>query len=316
MSHNYPLVKRFCWNIDESGAANKMLGLRRGLPAVQRGTVTVIPNEVRNQFSEIISHEMFEMNRSMGAAFSATEGRASALGTGLSGRTLVLLAEDAVNSLKARSQFILGQLLRCLAAHRVPLTEETVAEASMVLRDTINAEGQLVRSHLFARGAFHAPGMEAGRRQIEAQLGQEAPRLITRLATELKLAAAASNVPPASSDKTYNFSGPIGVVQTGDGSQATVTQHLDSGARAQIVQALQSLLDEIDREPFAGIPRRAELRELILETKTEAEKPRSNTLKLGANLRTIAETTKFVGTLGPAYQVIKPLLSYFGIHLP
>lgn len=181
----------------------------------------MIPDEVRNQFNEIISHEMFEMNRSMAASFSATELRAAAQGTGLSGRTLVLLAEDAVNSLKARSQFILGQLLRCLAAHHVPLTEEAVAEASMVLRDTINAEGQLVRSHLFARGVFHAPGMEAARRQIEVQLGQEGPRLITRLATELKLAAAASNVPPASSDKTYNFSGPIGVVQTGDGSQAT-----------------------------------------------------------------------------------------------
>jgi hypothetical protein len=54
----------------------------------------------------------------------------------------------------------------------------------------------------------------------------------------------------------------------------------------------------------------------VLETKDEAEKPGSNTLKLGANLRAIAETTKFVGSLGPSYQVIKPLLSYFGIHLP
>jgi hypothetical protein len=55
---------------------------------------------------------------------------------------------------------------------------------------------------------------------------------------------------------------------------------------------------------------------LVVDAKAEAEKPEPNTLKLGAGLRTIAETTKFVGSLGPAYQVLNPFLSYFGIHLP
>jgi hypothetical protein len=53
-----------------------------------------------------------------------------------------------------------------------------------------------------------------------------------------------------------------------------------------------------------------------MEAKTEAGKPTPITLKLGSRLRTIAETTKFVGSLGPAYQVIKPLLSYLGTQLP
>jgi hypothetical protein len=82
------------------------------------------------------------------------------------------------------------------------------------------------------------------------------------------------------------------------------------------VSALQIVLEQFDKSESNSIGNRAALRELIVETKAEAEKPECNNLKLGSSLRTIAETTKFVGSLRPAYEVIKPLLSYFGIHLP
>jgi hypothetical protein len=79
---------------------------------------------------------------------------------------------------------------------------------------------------------------------------------------------------------------------------------------------LHRRLDQIDQESSADIPQRSELRKLVVEAKTEAQNPNADELKLSSLLRTIAETIKFVGSLGPAYQVIKPLLSYFGIHLP
>ena len=115
---------------------------------------------------------------------------------------------------------------------------------------------------------------------------------------------------------SFVFHGPFGLVQSGDGSQATVHQHVDAGIRTEIASTLHVLIDQLDKPENNAIGNRAELRELIVEAQAEAEKPEPNTLKLGASLRTIAETTKFVGSLGPAYQVLKPLLSYFGIHLP
>ena len=90
---------------------------------------------------------------------------------------------------------------------------------------------------------------------------------------------------------------------------------IDSGMQTSIVRALQRLLDQIDQSPD-DIPRRNELRKLVIEAKTEAEKPNANRLKLDPLLRNIAELISVIGSLGPAYQVIKPLLSYFGIHLP
>jgi hypothetical protein len=228
------------------------------------------------------------------------------------------LAQDTINSLKARAQFILGQLLRCLTAHHVALTAETVAEASTLLRDAIQTEAQMVRGRLFGNPIFHIQGLEPARQQIQAQYDQEGPRLIARLSNELKLAAAASASPAAPSQgaPSFTFHGPVGLVQTGNGSQAMVHQHIDVGLRNEVALALQGLLERLDKPENNSIGNRAELRELIVEAKAEAEKPEANTLKLGSSLRTIAETTKFVGSLGPAYQVLKPLLSFFGIHLP
>jgi hypothetical protein len=277
----------------------------------------MIPNEAKSQFQDIITHEMFEMERALAGVLAATHSNMISRGLGTSGPAMQALTQEATNSLKARAQFILGQLLRCLTAHHVALTAETLTEASTLLRDAIQTQAQMVRGRLFGNPVFATQGLGPARQQLQAQYDQEGPRLIGRLTTELKLAAAAS-APATSSGSapSFVFHGPVGLVQSGDGSQATVHQHVDAGIRTEIAAALHVLLDQLDKPETNAIGNRAELRDLVVEAQAEAEKPEPNTLKLGASLRTIAETTKFVGSLAPAYQVLKPLLSYFGIHLP
>jgi hypothetical protein len=277
----------------------------------------VIPHEAKSQFQDIMTHEMFEMDRTLASVLAATHSIMISRGVGTSGAAMQTLIQDATNSLKARAQFILGQLLRCLTAHRVVLSSETLTEASTLLRDAIQTQAQMVRGRLFGNPVFATQGLGPTRQQLQAQYDQEGPRLIGRLTTELKLAAAASAPTRSSGDaSSFIFNGPVGLVQTGDGSHATVHQHIDAGIKTEIVSALHVVLEQLDKPENNAIGNRAELRELVSEAKAEAEKPEPNTLKLGASLRTIAETTKFVGSLGPAYQVLKPLLSYFGIHLP
>lgn len=112
----------------------------------------MIPNEAKNQFQEIITNEMFEMDRALGGVMAATQSNASSRGAGTSGPAMQALTQDATNSLKARAQFILGQLLRCLAVHHVVMTPDTLAEASTLLRDAIQTQAQLVRGRLFGNG--------------------------------------------------------------------------------------------------------------------------------------------------------------------
>jgi hypothetical protein len=98
----------------------------------------MIPDEAKNQFQDIIAHEMFEMDRTFAGALVATQSRLSSQGLGQSSSSMQLLTKDATSYLKARGQFILGQLLRCLAAHHVILDQQTtpapILRSGFVLR--------------------------------------------------------------------------------------------------------------------------------------------------------------------------------------
>jgi hypothetical protein len=276
----------------------------------------MIPPETNTLFQNVVTHEMFEMDRMLADVQDAALADAASRGMAQSGIAMHLVTQNATNSLKTRGQFILGQLLRCLAACHVPLDTETVTEALQLLRDTIQTQANDVGVRLFQNPVFSFGGFEQARRHIQAQYDQEGPRLIDRLSTELKLAAAASQGSSSQGAPSLTFHGPVGLVQTGDGSQATVHQHINANVKNEIASALQLFLEQLNKSESSSIGNRADLRELIVEAKAEVEKPECNTLKLGSSLRTIAETTKFVGSLRPAYEVLKPLLSHFGIHLP
>ncbi len=275
----------------------------------------MIPSEAKSLFQNIIVHEMFEMDRTLDSTQQAALRSMASRGLGQSGNAMRHLTENATNSLKARAQFILGQLLRCMATHGVKLDAEALTEARALLGDAISLQATAIRDRLFEQQIFVSETAEQAKRQMQAAFDQEGPRLIDRLSAELKLAAAAQGTPSQGSP-SFTFFGPVGLVQTGDGNQATVQQHLDANVRYEITSALQLFLDKLNNSETDSLHNRAELRELIIDAKAEAEKPDPNSLKLGSSLRTIAETTKFVGSLGPAYQVLKPLLSYLGIHLP
>lgn len=257
----------------------------------------MIPSETKNLFQNIVTHEMFEMDRMLERVHGASISNMASPGLAQSGNMMQLLTDNATNSLKSRAQFILGQLLRCLAACHVPLDTETVAEALGLLRHAIQTEASNVGARLFQYPVFVSASFELAKRQLQDQYAQEGPRLISRLSTELELAAKASQGSSSQSAPSFTFHGPVGLVQTGDGSQATVHQHVNANVRNEVASALQLFLEQLDKSESNSIGNRADLQELIVEAKAEAEKPECNNLKLGSSLRTIAETTKFVGSL-------------------
>jgi hypothetical protein len=152
--------------------------------------ISMIPPETKTLFQNVVTYEMFEMDRMLAGA--ALENAASQGWAQPNGMALVVLTQNATNSLKTRAQFILGQLLRCLAACHVPLDTERVTEALQLLRDAIQTQASDVGVQLFQKPVFSFGGSEQARRQFQAKYDQEGPRLIDRLSTELKLAAAAS----------------------------------------------------------------------------------------------------------------------------
>jgi hypothetical protein len=275
----------------------------------------MIPPVLQSVLQEILHVEMFDMQRALGKQLEARAVELSRRGVLHSGIALSLIAEDATNSLRSRGHFILGQILRLLAAYHVPMIEEVVSNAVVLLKDKINTEADLIRSIAFNGPKFAQVRDKSILQPIYAQYAQEVQRLTTRLTSEIKVAAATAQSASASNGQTLNFHGPVGLVQAGNGNQATVHQHLDAGLKTEIGAALQLLLQRLDQPENQPIGNRAELKELIVEVKAEAEKPDGNALKLKSALQGIAETTKFIGSLGDAYQVLKPLLGHLGIHM-
>jgi hypothetical protein len=275
----------------------------------------LIPEEVKNHFFKVVEHEMVDMDRALDEKMTATTGRASMAGMLHSGNLMVQLREDARNSLKSRAHYIFGQLLRCLAAHNVALDSKTVSAASSLLEESIKAQSTSLEHTLLSKPGYASGGFSGVSGQLLADFNGEAPRLIDKLRTELELTAAANRA-TSKTGPNITINGPVGLVQTGDGNQATVHQHIDAGVKQQVVSALDMCLQELEKPENRSIGNLNDLKELVIDTKSEAEKPHSNNLKIASGLRSIAETTKFVGSLGPAYQVLKPLLSHFGVHLP
>jgi hypothetical protein len=276
----------------------------------------MIPNEAKRHFQDVITHKMFEMDRTLSAAFAAVQSDMHSSGRGVSGLARSKLTAEATHSLEARARYIYDELLRCLAAHQVDLDNDTEVEAATLLKDNIETQGQIILGQLFGLPTFTMPEVQTGVAQLRAQFDQEPPRISQYLTTELQMRAAASR-PISSGDGTkLIINGPVGIIQTGYGATATVQQQLDTGTKQAIAAALTDLIALLDTPMNASLRNRDELRAFALEAKEEAEKPQGSMLKLGSQLRTIAETTKFIGSLGPAYQVIKPLLSFFNIHLP
>jgi hypothetical protein len=275
----------------------------------------LIPEEAKNHFFKVVEHEMVDMDRALDQTMAATTGKAAMAGMGHSSNLMVQLREDARNSLKSRAHYIFGQLLRCLAAHNVALDSKTVSAAASLIEKSIMEQSTSLEHKLLKRPGYASGGLNGASGKLLADFNGEAPRLIDKLKTELELAAAA-NRSVSKTGPNITINGPVGLVQTGDGSHATVHQHIDAGVKQQVVSALDICLQELDKPENSSIGNLHDLKGLVIDTKTEAERPHSNNLKIASGLRSIAESIKFVGSLGPAYQVVKPLLSYFGVHLP
>jgi hypothetical protein len=169
----------------------------------------MIPDEAKNQFQDIITDEMLVMDESLARVLDATIRSMNARGLLGSGLAMQTLTEDATNALKSRANFILGQLLRCLASHHVALNTETVAEALTLLQEAIETQAQIVRGRLFGNPGFATNSLEQAKQQLMVQYNQVGPRLISRLSTELKLAAAASHGSSSQSAPSLNFHGPV-----------------------------------------------------------------------------------------------------------
>ncbi len=269
----------------------------------------MIAHEVRKILSESVRREMTDMDSELSEKLAATQSAMAAQGLVHSDAMMQYLTEDASNSLRARAVFILAQFMRHTSNH---LNADTLSDFSYLLRETVEAQSRAVQNKLFSFPIFAHPDLSEATRQHKFLVERETHSMVARMTAELRITAAEAQYRLESpyTTKASPLNSPIGAIPRPDDSPLASLPRFNAGTKQQIATALQLYLEELNKPENSQLGRASELRELIRDTRTELDKPDPNPLKINANLRTIAETTRFVGSLNPAYQTLLTFLAF------
>ena len=114
----------------------------------------------------------------------------------------------------------------------------------------------------------------------------------------------------------YNFVGPVGAVQTGAYSTATVVQQFDTKERQSLKIALDELHARVVALEVSALPQKEDVLELINDARAEVDRERPNRLRLGSTLSGIGTVIQTVGAAEAAYHALKIAAAMIGITLP
>jgi hypothetical protein len=152
------------------------------------------------------------------------------------------------------------------------------------------------------------------------RLSERKAHAIRKVYSEIDLLMArleqAASVAQNGGDTHVNiYGGQVGIVQTGASSTASMTVRLDSTSKQEIAKALDTVETALGKAAHAPF-NRAEISEMIRESKSELEKPGPNVSRLRSLMAGVATSIQTVASLRPAYDAIKGALALVGVTLP
>ena len=122
------------------------------------------------------------------------------------------------------------------------------------------------------------------------------------------------------SSSVFNIYGPVGALQTGPGSSASVVQNLDGATRSQLIEALGQLAEQVAKAATLDSWRVDEIQTALDETRAELGKPRPGQTMLMAKLQVVANLVSSATQIAPAlksgYEALRSLLAAHGFVLP
>jgi len=141
-----------------------------------------------------------------------------------------------------------------------------------------------------------------------------------RLSSEIKLFVMAlqktRNPQPAYTPQVNIINSTIGAVQTGHQSSANVQQQINSESREALIKALDMIAEQLGKNDELPARNKAEVVELVADTKNELGKAEPNITKVSGYLAAIGGTLGAIANLKPAYDTLKAAAGLVGILLP
>lgn len=273
----------------------------------------MIPAAPRSDFFALYSVEKQKLDRALDRDINTSIGKWSASGALLSGGAMLGLVRECTNSIPVRAQVALNLLLRTLAAHGTPLTDEVSSDCREIVFGLLNDQRSQFIARLEETPPFRMKNAGSARQSALKDIDEVIDLENRRIQGEINLIVAASKRPTADSSPSLNFHGPVGVVQTGSGSYAVSNQTIDASAAQKLNEALAKLEADLSSESGTEVD---DVRELVADAKTELQKERPNPSKVKALFQGIGSTIEFMPKIRPAYDAVKWAASLVGINLP
>jgi len=131
---------------------------------------------------------------------------------------------------------------------------------------------------------------------------------------DLAVASAEGKAQREGVSTVQQFYGPVGAVLSGPHASASVVQNIGSREKAELVTALDRLVEAIIRSD--EVQRQDEVIEVVREARDELGRQKPNSLRLTSMLEGVGHAVQTIGSVQDAYQAVKIAAALIGVNLP
>lgn len=142
---------------------------------------------------------------------------------------------------------------------------------------------------------------------------------LTRAENDIDFALHASTKaakPRDGAPATVNIFNPIGVVQTGAGSSAALTQTFGTAEREAVLEALGRIREALGSSSEITPADREAVVAVVQDAEAEVACPTPNLVRLRGALSAIAATIQTLGSARSAYELLRGAAALIGLQLP
>jgi hypothetical protein len=276
--------------------------------------MSAIPQSAREIATARVALEFRERQLATAQEVARIKSEMSARGVLFSGMTIQRIREAIGREFDVRGFIAWNVWARALSATRAEITPELASELKAHVRRHLGEEcGDLVAHY---RDAINLMQGGAGARIEDLDPLRE--QAIAKVSSEIDLGlleAARADPRGANAAPVFNIYSPVGAIQTGAGSSATVHMSFTEAERRPLLEALQAVEHAL-RDAAISTGLRDELTEAVVVARSEVQKNKPNMLTLRGVLTGIGTTIQTLGTASAAYQLLKAAAASIGLHLP
>lgn len=280
----------------------------------------MLPENIKSLSRRLIEVELAcRQKKLFPEALETLMGEIASKGFAFTAGSLLRITEACSTEMETRAAIVWQQLLRVISNLGISPYNDMARDLKGEWKSHLEVCCADLTAHLMKKKQLITPP------PANISLSEARDRIVKKYEAEIDLFAesmmqtkqsSAGNGGPKEGAKVFNFYSPVGSVQTGDHSTASVLQVLSPTERESVVKSLQMVREALKGVESLPASPKHELVEMIGDAESEVRKEKPNFTRLKTTLMVIATAIQTAGNLKPAYEALKVCLVSFGISLP